>query len=211
MDRARAVEDGSCRVAIADDHPLFRQALVSAIRRLRPDSIIDEYDSLGQLESALSEGRVNLLLLDLKLPDCDGFAGLLRIKSFFEGARVAIVSATEDLDTIDSAMMFGAVGFIPKSTSVGLLGEALQTILSGKVWRPPMLDAAAGASSGVALSPAQVRMLSALQRGLMNKQIAYELGVTEATVKAHMTSLFRKLGVRTRTQALLVTNIPSQP
>lgn len=207
LDSASTPGGEDCRIAIADDHPLFRQALVSAIRRLRPGSVIDEFETLGQLEAGLSQHRAGLVLLDLKLPDADGLSGLLRIKSLYEGARVTIVSASEDIDTVDSAMMFGAVGFIPKSASLGLLGEALEAILGGEMWRPTTLDGCHQAAGGVALSPAQTRILSALQRGLMNKQIAHELGVTEATVKAHLTGLFRKLGVRTRTQALLVANL----
>jgi len=193
------------RIILADDHPLFRQALGTVLRRLRPLATIVECETLEALQVALEAQPADLVLLDLKLPDSDGFNGLLALRARFPKVGVAVVSATETEDTIDTAIIFGALGFVPKSLNVASLAEALTSLLEGRVWRPEGRDPVDGlARKSDQLSPAQSRILSGLQRGLMNKQIAWELGVTEATVKAHMTGLFRKLGVQTRTQALVL-------
>ena len=196
---------GTRRIVVADDHPLFRQALVVAIGRAARDLVIEEHATLADLVAGLNrDPDAALALLDLKLPDSDGFGGLMNLRAAFPDLPVVIVSATEDPGTIRRALVCGAAGFIPKSTGLAELAEALRHLLDGEVWTPPLFDR--GPAEGGPLSPAQARVFSALQRGLMNKQIAYELGVTEATVKAHLTSLFRKLGVQTRTQALLLAS-----
>jgi len=195
------------RVLLADDHPLFREALGTILRRIWPGIVVDEVDCLRAAVAALDDGAATyeLVLLDLKLPDCDGFAGLLALGNAHPETAVAIVSAREDSATISDAIACGAAGFIPKSATSAKLREALKAILAGDVWTPddigpPPTDAIRVIAS---LSPAQLRILLGLRRGLLNKQIAHEIGVTEATVKAHMTALFRKLGVSNRTQALI--------
>ena len=195
------------RVLLADDHPLFREALGATLRRIWPQIVVDEVSCLSDAVGALDKATTTyeLVLLDLKLPDCDGFGGLLAIRSAHPETAVAIVSAREDSATISDAIACGACGFIPKSSTSGRLREALEAILAGDLWTPDASVAIPTEAIRIiaSLSPAQRRILSGLRRGLLNKQIAHEIGVTEATVKAHMTGLFRKLGVSNRTQALI--------
>lgn len=197
------------RIVIADDHPLFREALATAIRRVEPDAEIIERDTLAGARAALMmPGVTDLLLLDLKMPDCEGFAGLVGIRADFPVTPVAVVSASEDASTIRRALAFGASGFIPKSASLEDMGSALLAILAGDDWAPatpvdPEPEGHAMEGRIASLTPSQVRILMGLKKGLLNKQIAFELGVTEATIKAHMTGIFRKLGVMNRTQAVL--------
>lgn len=206
---------------IADDHPLFRSALAHVIGRLRPDLTIRETDCLSDIETWLSrdpksvvgQGPV-LLLLDLKLSDAEGFSGLVSLRTHFPQVPVVVVSASEDRGTIERALAFGAMGFLPKSASMETLAEGLEALFLGDVWSPlaeagqmdgasdqiPEADMAGRIAS---LTPAQLRILLDLKKGRLNKQIAYEMNVTEATVKAHMTVIFRKLGVLNRTQAVI--------
>ncbi len=194
------------RIVIADDHPLFRAALSTAMSRASPDAVIEETSSLAGARSALASGPVDLLLLDLKLSDSDGFAGLAGIRADFPAAPVAIVSASDDEGTVRRALAFGAAGFIPKSASLETMAEALGAILGGDVWAPALSELEPGESmeSRIAsLTPSQLKILIGLQQGRLNKQIAFDLGVTEATIKAHLTGVFRKLGVHNRTQAVI--------
>lgn len=194
------------RIVIADDHPLFRAALATALMRAAPMAAIEETSSLAGARAALSAGPVDLLLLDLKLSDSEGFAGLAGIRADFPAAPVAIVSASEDDGTVRRALVFGAAGFIPKSATLANMVEALETILAGDVWAPALTEVAPGESmeSRIAsLTPSQLKILIGLQQGRLNKQIAFDLGVTEATIKAHLTGVFKKLGVHNRTQAVI--------
>lgn len=194
------------RIVIADDHPLFRAALATALMRAAPMAAIEETSSLAGARAALSAGPVDLLLLDLKLSDSEGFAGLAGIRADFPAAPVAIVSASEDDGTVRRALAFGAAGFIPKSATLANMVEALATILAGDVWAPALTEVAPGESmeSRIAsLTPSQLKILIGLQQGRLNKQIAFDLGVTEATIKAHLTGVFKKLGVHNRTQAVI--------
>ena len=194
------------RIVIADDHPLFRAALATALARAAPDAVVEETASLAGARAALSLGPVDLLLLDLKLSDSEGFAGLAGIRADFPAAPVAIVSASEDDGTIRRALAFGAAGFIPKSASLPDMIEALETILAGDVWAPAVSgNAPVGSMEAriASLTPSQLKILIGLQQGRLNKQIAHDLGVTEATIKAHLTGVFRKLGVHNRTQAVI--------
>ena len=195
------------RVLLADDHPLFRTALTTAVRRVRPDAAIAEADTLAAALSALkADPHVSLVLLDLKMPDCEGFAGLLTLRAEHPAAPVVVVSASEDADTVRKALAFGASGFVPKSTPLEVMVEALAAVLDGDLWAPEVEDPPVGQTMEAriaSLTPAQLRILVGLQKGRLNKQIAYDMGVTEATVKAHMTAIFRKLGVQNRTQAVI--------
>lgn len=195
------------RVLLVEDHPLFRDALCAAISRIRPNFSIEQVESLEDARLGLQREPVELVLLDLKLRDCEGLVGLLTLRAEFPQAPVVVVSATEDPMTISNAIATGAQGFIPKSASMGMMSEALETILSGDVWTPETLvltPPSKAVEALASLSPAQARIMACLGRGLSNKVIAHELCVTEATVKAHMTAAFRKLGVVSRTQALLL-------
>ena len=194
------------RIVVADDHPLFRAALGSALARAAPGAQIEETASLAGAREALSSGAVDLLLLDLKLSDSEGFAGLIEIRSHHPTVPVAVVSASEDAATIRRALAFGAAGFIPKSATLTDMIAAIAAVLAGDPWHPPIPDEPEEETIEAriaSLTPSQLKILIGLQQGRLNKQIAYDLGVTEATIKAHLTSVFRKLGVHNRTQAVI--------
>ena len=193
------------RIVVADDHPLFRAALGSALARAAPGAVVEEVASLSDARAALGRGPTDLLLLDLKMGDCDGFAGLVAIRSDWPSVPVVVVSASEDGSTVRRALSFGASGFIPKSATLDAMVEALSAVLAGDTWAPEIDDDAKDAMEGriASLTPAQLKILVGLQQGRLNKQIAYDLGVTEATIKAHLTGVFRKLGVQNRTQAVI--------
>lgn len=128
------------RVLLADDHPMFREALRAAVNRLRPDFLIDQADSLASARAVLQgDGEVELVLLDLKLPDSEGLAGLLALRAEFPRAPIIVVSATEDALTVNNAIAAGALGFIPKSASMAMMSDALGAILDGDVWTPDRL------------------------------------------------------------------------
>ncbi|WP_395673062.1 response regulator [Phenylobacterium sp.] len=199
------------RVLIADDHPLFRDALELAVLRSRADAEVVHACSLGQaLQQLDGPAGFDLVLLDLTMSDCSGVEGLLTIRSRFPDQPVAIISAHEDHRQVKTALSLGAAGYIPKSSSLPALTGALDAILAGTCWAPDgYTETAASADPTDALTPAQLRILMDLQRGRLNKQIAFDLGVTEATVKAHLTAIFRKLRVTNRTQAVLaVQSLP---
>jgi len=194
------------RIVVADDHPLFRAALGSALARAAPGATVVETPSLAGAREALGRGPVDLLLLDLKLADSEGFAGLAEIRGDFPAVPVAVVSASEDAATIRRALAFGAAGFIPKSATLAEMVEALTAILAGDIRAPATPDAAEEEpieARIASLTPSQLKILLGLQQGRLNKQIAFDLGVTEATIKAHLTGVFRKLGVQNRTQAVI--------
>ncbi len=196
------------RIVVADDHPLFRAALRSAVEKAAPGAVIAECASLAEVQAALTESATDLLLLDLKLSDSEGMAGLTRIRAEHPAVPVAVVSASEEPPTVRRALALGAAGFIPKSAALPVMVEAITAILSGDSWAPDVGEA--GAEEGdleariASLTPSQLRILEGLRAGRLNKQIAFDLGVTEATIKAHLTSVFRKLGVQNRTQAVIL-------
>lgn len=186
------------RVILVDDHPLFRQALAATVRQIDPDGSIEQYETLADARAALVGDEADtLILLDLKLPDSQGIAGLLGLKAHAPGAIVAIVSASDDRETVQTAMACGAAGFISKAAGVEALTAAIETLHAGENWFAEGADSARDP-----LTPAQARIVEGVHRGLMNKQIAYEMGISEATVKYHLTGIFRKLGVQTRAQLL---------
>jgi DNA-binding NarL/FixJ family response regulator len=194
-------------VLLVDDHPLFRSALITAVRRVQGDARVVEAQSLKDATARLrSDPLVSLVLLDLRMPDCQGFSGLLALRGEFPDRRIVVVSAAEDAETVRRALAFGAAGFIPKSAPLDVLMEALSTVLDGGVWTPPGFgpeaDDEAVRRFG-SLTPAQLRILMSMRKGLLNKQIAYDMGISEATVKSHVTMIFRKLGVTNRTQAVV--------
>lgn len=193
------------RIVVADDHPLFRAALGLALARAAPAATIEECATLAGAREALRRGPVDLLLLDLKMSDCEGFAGLAAVRGDHAAVPVVVVSASEDGSTIRRALAFGAAGFIPKSATLAQMVEALTAILAGDVWAPEVADCDGELMEGriASLTPSQLKILLGLQQGRLNKQIAYDLGVTEATIKAHLTGVFRKLGVQNRTQAVI--------
>lgn len=193
------------RIVIADDHPLFRAALRSAVEKAAPGAVIEECASLGEARTALMRGSVELLLLDLKLSDSEGFTGLAEIRADHPAAPVAVVSASEDAATVRRALSLGAAGFIPKSAALPTMIEAITAILNGDDWAPEAQDGGETEAEKrlASLTPSQLKILAGLKEGRLNKQIAFDLGVTEATIKAHLTGVFRKLGVQNRTQAVI--------
>jgi DNA-binding NarL/FixJ family response regulator len=201
-------------ILIADDHPLFRSALHQALTLgLGPDARLVEAESIADLEARLTEkSDWDLVLLDLNMPGAYGFSGLVLLRGQYPQVPVVMVSAQEEAAVVVKSKEFGASGFIPKSSSLETIQQAVRTVLDGDVWWPPQVnesvrvsDEARAASEGLAsLTPQQFRVLTMVCEGLLNKQIAYELSVSEATIKAHVTAIFRKLNVRTRTQAALL-------
>lgn len=199
---------------IADDHPLFREALKGALQNTFAKVNYLESDSFATTLSTLRRQRnVSLLLLDLNMPGCDNFYGLLRIRQNFPDLPIAVVSATDDVDTIAEAMEFGANAFIPKTTPTADMVSAVKVALVGGVWVPEfMQDKIKKVSSEKVLiaqkvrelTPKQFKVLRLVKAGLKNKDIAHELNVTEATIKAHVSALFKRLDVKSRTQILVV-------
>jgi DNA-binding NarL/FixJ family response regulator len=209
-------------ILIADDHPLFRSALHQALSLgLGPDARLVEAESIADLEARLTEkSDWDLVLLDLNMPGAYGFSGLVLLRGQYPQVPVVMVSAQEEAAVVVKSREFGASGFIPKSSSLEIIQKAVRTVLDGDVWWPPQVNEsisvspeAKAASEGLAsLTPQQFRVLTMVCEGLLNKQIAYELSVSEATIKAHVTAIFRKLNVRTRTQAaLLLQQLESIP
>ena len=199
---------------IADDHPLFRDALKGAVARLYPDATIAEADTTASLQTLIERGEEpDLLLLDLHMPGASGFSGLIHVRARFPALPVIVVSGNEEPGVMRRAIAHGASGYIPKSTSLDDMAKAIAQVLDGDVWLPASAaslqpthlapDEADIARRLRELTPQQFRVLMMLADGLLNKQIAYELGVSEATIKAHMTAILKKLGASNRTQAVV--------
>ncbi|MBT8092345.1 MAG: response regulator transcription factor [Gammaproteobacteria bacterium] len=211
---AQAVTQGaSSTFIVADDHPLFRDALIHAIEACVDDANIVEADSLDSLQAAVdAHPGADLLFLDLNMPGVSGFSALAYIRSNHQSLPTVIVSAMDDPAIIRRAIQHGASGFIPKSSPISMLESGIRAVLDGEVWLP---DGVNLQDSGLAdneaqiaealgsLTPHQFRVLMMLGEGLLNKQIAFQLGVSEATIKAHVTAILKKLQVTNRTQAVL--------
>ncbi|MFD1695097.1 response regulator transcription factor [Roseibium aestuarii] len=198
---------------IADDHPLFRGALRQTLETLFAGAEILEFGALDEVTGALEQdSEVDLILLDLSMPGVRGFSGLMYLRAQYASVPVVIVSANEDPQAIRRSMSFGASGFIPKSRGIEVIRQAVQAIMNGDTWVPDEIDLSAGDTNGdlvqrlATLTPQQVRVLMMLSEGLLNKQIAYELSVSEATVKAHVSAILQKLGVESRTQAVIAAS-----
>ena len=197
---------------IADDHPLFRDALRQAVAGVVPSAKIDEAGAFEELTALLGQlTDVDLILLDLTMPGISGFSGLIYLRAQYPAIPVIVVSASDDVGTIRRSLDFGASGFIPKRFGVDTLRDAIQKVMGGDIWIPSDVDLSSADDPEmtrlrdrlVTLTPQQVRVLMMLSEGLLNKQIAYELGVSEATIKAHVSAILQKLGVESRTQAVI--------
>jgi DNA-binding NarL/FixJ family response regulator len=197
---------------IADDHPLFRGALRGAVSGLPGGAAVGEAGTFEEVTERLERGTdVDLILLDLSMPGARGFSGLMYLRAHYPALPVVVVSANDDPTVIRRCMEFGASGFIPKTLGTDAMRKAITQVLAGDVWTPPDVDLHQGSDAETAaiiarlssLTPQQVRVLMMLSGGLLNKQIAHELGVSEATVKAHVSAILQKLGVESRTQAVL--------
>ena len=197
---------------VADDHPLFRDAILKVIKQHYPDSVVIESTDLSSTISDLDQNNeTDLLLLDLHMPGSQDLFGLIMVREKFPSIPVAIISADDELDTINRAMGHGACGYIPKSCPPQMIHSAISAILEGEQWVPEVIRDSLTpidseekdlATKIATLTPQQYRVIYFLREGWLNKQIAYELGVTEATVKAHLTAIFRKLEISNRTQAV---------
>ncbi|MDN3640045.1 response regulator transcription factor [Simiduia curdlanivorans] len=197
---------------IADDHPLFRTALAQAVSTRFEHAAIHQADTVDGLQQLLSHNpSVSLVLLDLHMPGAQGFSSLIHICACYPSTPVVIVSADATAEVMTRALRHGAAGFIPKSCSLEEISTAVTDILNGGQWMPENFSAVdidtnneeAVADILATLTPQQFRVSNLIGQGLLNKQIAYEMSVTEATVKAHATEIYRKLGVNSRTQAVL--------
>ena len=201
---------------IADDHPLFREALKGALSAKFADLEVFESENFETTLQVLNEQEdLDILLLDLHMPGNGDLYGLIRIREDYPSLPIAVVSGSEDINVVSKVMGYGAMGFIPKSSSSDDIALAINHILEGDVWLPLELKDKVAAVDGedkeiavqvASLTPQQYKVLQYLHEGLLNKQIAYELHISEATVKAHITAIFRKLGVYNRTQAVLIAS-----
>jgi len=200
------------KIILADDHPLFRQALSITLKSHFTNTEIFGAQNIPELEQHLqNQSNADILLLDLDIPGAQGFNSLITVRRSYPNLGVIIISGFEDKETIHKAMSFGAAGFIPKSTPVPEMVIAIKEVLKGKLWtpdgnfdsniQPPSVD-----DKIASLTPKQHKILLMFADGLLNKQIAYELGLSESTIKSHASTIFLKLGVRNRTQAVIVLN-----
>lgn len=200
---------------IADDHPLYRDALRGALSLTLPDLILREAGDLTTTVDILEKEDIDLLLLDLHMPGSHDMFGLVHIRKLYPELPVAVVSGTEDATIISKIVGVGALGFIPKTASSGDIANAVQSILDGDIWLPESVsekieevdEAFSELADKVAsLTPSQYKVLCYMRDGLLNKQIGYNLDIAEATVKAHVTAIFKKLGINNRTQAVLIAS-----
>jgi DNA-binding NarL/FixJ family response regulator len=200
------------RLIIADDHPLFRGALREAVSGVADRIDVAEAGGFDEIAALIDQpGDTDLILLDLAMPGVRGFSGLLALRAQYPTVPVMVVSATDDPSIIRRCMDFGASGYIPKTLPVETMREAVAAVLSGGTWTPPDIDLDNHADAETVdlaarlatLTPQQLRVLMMLSAGLLNKQIAFELAVSEATVKAHVSAILQKLGVESRTQAVI--------
>ncbi|MEL6958459.1 MAG: response regulator transcription factor [Pseudomonadota bacterium] len=197
---------------VIDDHPLFCDALELTLRSVANFSKVVTADSLeNALDRLAGDGPPDLILLDLNLPDVDGLDGLMRLKRTAEHTPVIIVSSMTDNSIIANSIIAGAQGFVPKHSHRSVFLEAIQTIAAGDIYKPAGFIEGSGADSSedpltrlTSLTNQQARILELICEGKLNKQIAFDLSIAETTVKAHVTAIMRKLGVQSRTQAVLV-------
>jgi DNA-binding NarL/FixJ family response regulator len=199
------------RVLIADDHPLMRAALKQAVGLAFAGCELPEAATYDDLRAQLDAGdEPDLILLDLHMPGMSGFIGLMMLRSAHPAIPVIVVSASEDPVTIQRSLDYGASGFVPKSAPIGRVGEAIRAVLDGQMWVPEGAGIdeaeAAMAERVVNLTPQQMRVFAGIAEGKLNKQIAWEMTISEQTVKDHVSVILRKLGASNRTQAILLAS-----
>ena len=214
MNRLLAIQAET--VIVADDHPLFRTAIKEALEAEQGQTRFLEASSFESLQELVDRHKdVDLVLLDLHMPGVSGFAGLVYLCKRYPSVPVVIISANEDPVVIQRAIEHGAAGFIPKSSSIDTITSAIASVLMGEIWTPastvsnlPGKNASEIelAEHMAQLTPQQFKVLMMMSQGLLNKQIAHELAVSEATIKAHVTAIMNKLGVHNRTQAVLAAS-----
>jgi DNA-binding NarL/FixJ family response regulator len=201
------------KFVIADDHPLFRGALKQALSGMAESAEVLEAGDFDRTKTLVSENEdLDLVLLDLTMPGASGLSGLVALRGLHHSVPLVVVSAHDDAVTIRRALDLGASGFISKSASIEEIRSAVETVLSGGIVSPANIELGAERDPEVSdlirrllsLTPQQTRVLGMLAEGLLNKQIAYELNVSEATIKAHVSAILQKLGVDSRTQAVIM-------
>lgn len=197
-------------ILVADDHPLFRAAVLHALRDALPDATVCEAASATALGGLLeAHPQAELVLLDLAMPGARGFSALLHVRGQRPEVPVVVISSNDHPRVIRRAQQFGAVGFIPKSSPAEAIGEAVAAVLDGGTWFPALTAERSEEDAHLAarlaqLTPQQFRVLLCLADGLLNKQIAHELGLAENTVKVHVTAILKKLECHSRTQAAVL-------
>ncbi len=208
------------RILIGDDHVLFREGLRRLLEQLKDGSVFVEASNFDEmLDLCGGDEKFDLILTDLRMPGWPGFSGIQALREKQPEAKVVVVSASEAHHDVRDALEHGSAGYIPKSSSVKIMLSALDLIFSGGVYVPPTVlrEGTSAAESGEArnamppadpaleqlLTQRQREVLDRLREGKSNKQIAHELGLSEGTVKIHMTAIFKSLGVRNRTQAAM--------
>lgn len=195
---------------VADDHPLFRAAILHVLRERFAQYKTLEAASAATVSSTLQEHpEVELVLLDLTMPGARGFSTLLHVRGEYPEIPVVIISSNDHPRVIRRAQQFGAAGFIPKASAAEDIAAAVAAVLDGGSWFPPMAVERSEADADLAarlaqLTPQQFRVLLCLADGLLNKQIAHELGLAENTVKVHVTAILKKLECYSRTQAAVL-------
>lgn len=209
------------KILLGDDHMLFRAGLRGILEQLRPDAVFTEVGSYDDLIAHCQGGvRHDIILMDLHMPGWPGFDGILKVRELQPDTPVVVVSASDDVGNIRAAVTRGAAGYVPKTSSAKVMSAAIDLILSGGVYLPPKAILPPGPEHkghlrttmdeepvvAGTLTPRQRDVLRCLRQGKSNKQIATELGLTEGTIKVHLTSIFRFLGVKNRTQAAMALN-----
>lgn len=204
---------GALTILVADDHPLFRDALASAVAGLEESCDVVLTGTFEEALARVANGEPpDLVLLDLNMPDSRGLSGLARLRAEFPAVPVVVVSALDDPSIIRRSLGMGASGYVPKSSGTETIRQAILSVLDGEIFVPDGIDPDAEGDAEEmelmkrfhALTPQQTRVLGMLAEGLLNKQIAYELDVSEATIKAHVSAILLKLGVDSRTQAVIM-------
>lgn len=202
------------KVLIADDHALFRDGLSLNLERIDPQAVVFQAGSFSQALKILDdEKKLDLIIIDLDMPDMQWEKGLAELRKKSNGARYVVISATEDSRSIRKSLEQGISGYIPKRSDTKVLSGALKLILDGGTYFPPSVFETGSSSANSAqsgdkpknkmLTNRQSEVLGLVAQGLSNKQIAYNMGVSEATVKLHINALLRSLGVTNRTQAVV--------
>ena len=210
----------SVKILIADDHPLFRAAMCHALKSVEHIELVETSTFPDTLACLKSNDDIDLLFLDLTMPGNEGLNGLAEVHALYPDVLVVVITAQEEADVMAKSFALGASGFIPKSASVECIIDAVNTVLDGETWIPASVQMPTELSQNFAasntdsvsdpndftvrlkqLTPHQLKVLRMVSDGLLNKQIAYELAISESTVKQHVSAVLRKLGVINRTKA----------
>ncbi len=201
------------KILVADDHDLVREGVSSALHELDPQiSILDANCIAAVLKQLPTNSNIDIILLDLGLPDAEQFSGLLQIKETAPDIPVAILSARDDQESVHGALAAGADGYIPKTSSKKVMLQAIRLILAGEIYLPslllrdnqqtnPVISQRRDAATG--LTKRQIQVLELIERGLSNKEIARKIFCTEGTVKAHVTAILKTFGVSSRAKAVI--------